>query len=169
MRAQVISTVAVIALASGAAIAVPQVWQNPTYEFVRPNSINWTEAQYQDRITSNVWITRGNVQGIFNIAQEGFYSNGSPVDTEWAYGSAADWESLTFQSWVDWHGEAPPTMLDQAAVVHLITDDIYIDIMFTSWQIGPGGGFTYVRAVPAPGAAATLALAGLAGVSRRRR
>lgn len=166
MRAQI---AAALLLAASAANAVPQVWQNPTYEFSRPNDVNWTEPQYQDRITSNVWLTRGNFQGIFNIAQEGFYTGLSPADTEWAYGSAADWQSLTFQPWVLWHGSNPPSTVGQAAVVHLITDDIYIDIVFTFWNVGAGGGFTYIRAVPAPGPAAMLALAGLAGAARRRR
>ena len=42
------------------------------------------------------------------------------------------------------------------AVVHLITEDIYIDIRFLSWTTGNGqggtggGGFSYMRSTPAP-------------------
>ena len=40
----------------------------------------------QDRITSNVWITRGNHNGghIFNIHDETGYAATSPAGTEWA-------------------------------------------------------------------------------------
>ena len=85
-----------------------------------------------------------------------------PFDTEWAFGSAADWQSLVFDPWVVWNEAYPPdTMIDQDAVVHLISDDIYIDIEFTSWSIGyegGGGGFSYARAVPEP---STLVLVGM--------
>jgi hypothetical protein len=37
-------------------------------------------------------------------------------------------------------------MMNLDMVVHLITDDIYLDIKFTSWTGGGnGGGFTYER------------------------
>ena len=37
-------------------------------------------------------------------------------------------------------------MLDKDMIVHLITDDIYIDIKFTAFSGGgPGGGFSYQR------------------------
>ena len=39
-------------------------------------------------------------------------------------------------------------MVGQDAVVHLVTDDIYLSIRFTSWPTGhqtPPGGFSYVR------------------------
>ena len=101
----------------------------------------------QDRITNNVWITRANNQGIFNIVTETNYTDfSSPADTEWAIGTTANIGSLTFQNWEDTSGSNPPSLVNQDMVVHLITDDIYIDIKFTSWQSGgAGGGFTYER------------------------
>lgn len=143
------------------------VWSGPTITFTKPDFADWTQEENQDRITDLVWITRQNGQGIFNIAQESGFGPGSPADTEWAFGSAVDWQDLAFQSWFDWHGGNPPSVVDVDAVVHLITDDIYIDIKFTSWSSGgSGGGFSYERStLPAPPALALLALAGL----RRRR
>ena len=36
-------------------------------------------------------------------------------------------------------------------MLHLITDDIYIDVSFISWTNGGnGGGFSYERSTPAP-------------------
>jgi hypothetical protein len=43
-------------------------------------------------------------------------------------------------------GGNPPSMVNQNMVVHLITDDIYIDLKFTSWSSSSsGGGFSYQR------------------------
>ena len=124
------------------------VWTGPTITFTKPNGANWNLPENQDRMTDNVWITRANYGGIFNIAQEAYYTGISPIDTEWAYGSAEDYEDLTFAPWVVWNGSYPPGMVGDEAVVHLITDDIYIDITFLSWSCCGAGGFSYVRTTP---------------------
>lgn len=122
-------------------------WTGPTTIFTKLNNADWTMASNQDRITNNVWITRANNQGIFNIVTETSYNDfSSPADTEWAIGTTADIGSLTFQNWEDTSESNPPILVNQDMVVHLITDNIYIDIKFTSWQSGgAGGGFTYQR------------------------
>jgi hypothetical protein len=33
-------------------------------------------------------------------------------------------------------------------VMHLIDDDIYLNIKFTSWSVGKKGGFSYERSAP---------------------
>ena len=49
---------------------------------------DWTMEANQDRITDNVWLTRANTRGIFNIKTESNYTdNMSPADTEWAFGT----------------------------------------------------------------------------------
>ena len=125
-----------------------EVWSGRTLFFEKADFADWTLEGNEDRITDNVWITRQNTRGIFNIAQESSYTNDlSPADTEWATGDAVDWASLTFQTWEQWHGSNPPGSVGVDAVVHLITDDIYIDIRFESWTSGGlGGGFSYYRA-----------------------
>lgn len=122
------------------------VWTSNKMTFTKSDYADWTLEENQDRITSNVWITRGDMQGIFNAKTESSWLTTSPENTEWAYGSAANWESLTFQNWVDWHGWNPPSTVGQNAVLHLISEDIYIDIKFLSWTAGGGGGFSYERA-----------------------
>jgi hypothetical protein len=163
-----IAAAVVVAGIAGAAQGT-MVWSGLDYSFEKANFADWTLPANQDRITDNVWITRADTQGIFNAAVEGGYSDFfSPEDTEWATGAAADYAALTFDNWEDWHGSFPPGTVGVDAVVHLITDDIYIDIQFTSWTSGgQGGGFSYMRAVPAPGSLALLSLGGLA--LRRRR
>jgi len=122
-------------------------WTGPTLTFTKANNADWTLASNQDRITDNVWITRANNQGIFNIVTEPSYSDFfSPSDTEWAFGTTVDIGSLTFDNWEDTSGSNPPSLVNQDMVLHLITDDIYIEIKFLSWQSGgAGGGFSYER------------------------
>jgi hypothetical protein len=128
------------------------IWNGPTITFTKSNYADWTLQVNQDRITSNVWITRADEQGIFNIKQEpGGYTAISPKDTEWAYGTTANIGSLTFATWKTKVAGDPPSMVGKDMVVHLITENIYIDIKFTSWTAGSGpgssngGGFTYRR------------------------
>jgi hypothetical protein len=145
---------------SGAGVAqAAQVWSGRTFTFTKAANADPNLAANQDRITSNVWITRGAVQGIYNIKQEAASSGSlgnSPVDTEWATGDAANYASLTFDTWVGWAGGFPPGTVGVNAVMHLISEDIYIDVRFNSWGSGAlgGGAFSYTRAV-APGATPT--------------
>jgi len=122
--------------------------------FTKAVGSDWTLAQNQDRITDKVWITRGTKGGIFNAAVESGPNTAdydSPKGTEWAYGTTANIGSLEFDTWDDTHGAEPPTMVDRDMVVHLIEEDIYLDIKFTSWSTGDGsgggsgGGFSYIR------------------------
>lgn len=123
------------------------IWQGETMTFTKENNADWTLEANQDRITDNVWITRANTQGIFNIAVEEDYEDFvSPVDTEWAFGTTEELGSLTFNTWELLSDSNPPSTVDQNMVLHLITDDIYIDIKFTSWTGGgQGGGFSHER------------------------
>ena len=123
-----------------------EVWSGHTVYFEKASYADWTLPENQDRITPAVWISRKNTQGIFNIAQEDGYSAISPMDTEWATGSAAEWQNLTFSTWVIWTGGNPAGTIGLDAVVHLISDGIYIDIRFESFVGGnAGGGFSYYR------------------------
>ncbi len=99
---------------------------------------------------------------MYNIAQESTYTDFvSPVDTEWAFGTTANLSNLTFDSWENTHGSDPLGTIGQSMVLHLITDDIYIDITFDSWSAGRSGGqggFSYTRT--------TAPAASIAGVNR---
>jgi len=127
-------------------LSAQTIWTGPTMTFTKANYADWTLAENQDRITDNVWITRADIEGIFNIVTESSYTEEfSPEDTEWAFGTTADALTLSYDSWEEAIG-TPPEMIDLDMVVHLITDDIYIDIKFTAWTGGGnGGGYTYMR------------------------
>ncbi len=129
------------------------IWTGETITFTKTGFSDFTLEENQDRITDDVWITRGNTMGLFNAATESSYFDFlSPAGTEWAFGTTADIDNLTFESWegaisgVD-GSDGPPDAVNQDMVLHLVEDDIYIDIRFTAWGIGSGGGgsFTYER------------------------
>jgi hypothetical protein len=147
-----LALVAGLALQAPTAIAAPQVWSGRTYAFSKAAGADPYSAAAEDRITPGVWITRGNTQGLYNIAQETFSGGpygASPTGTEWATGNAVDYATLSFDTWAGWAGSFPPSTVGINAVVHLITEDIYIDIRFDSWGSGlaGGGAFSYHRAV----------------------
>jgi hypothetical protein len=179
----------ILAVAPGSAMAAT-IWDGPMLAFSKAADADPTDPANQDRITDAVWITRDSLNGLFNIAVENAFGTGSPTDTEWAWDldginsglniSAANYANLTFNSWADAFGgqgtgggggtTGPPATVGIPGVLHLISDDIYIDIMITSWA-GPGGGgaFSYMRStVPEPGTGVLLGL-GLWLLTGRRR
>ena len=130
----------------------PTVWTGLSETFTKLSYSDWELPENQDRITDNVWLTRADSMGLFNIRMEdNGFEEFSPICTEWAYGSAADWQSLDFQPWLMWHGAYPLAMVGQDAVLHLLCEEIYLDIKFLFWASGEGvggGGFSYQRASP---------------------
>jgi glucose/arabinose dehydrogenase len=130
------------------------VWSGPLTTFIKTSGADPTQAANQDRITPNVWLTRGNLDGLYNAKTEaGFTHFLSPADTEWANGTTADYATLSYTDWNHWAkgvNPSPPSTVGINAVLHLISDDIYLDIKFISWAGGgSGGGFAYQRSTPA--------------------
>jgi hypothetical protein len=122
------------------------IWDGPYETFEKVSNADWTLEENQDRITDLVWITRKTNQGIFNIAAEsGYIMNVSPVGTEWAMGSTENLAELIFDDWRSTVGGNPQSSLDQEMVLHLIEEDIFIDITFQEWQSLSGGAFRYKR------------------------
>ncbi|MBL7024186.1 MAG: VCBS repeat-containing protein [Candidatus Marinimicrobia bacterium] len=123
-----------------------------TVTFTKDDYAPWEQPENQDRITDNVWITRSNSQGIFNAAVESGYDfDMSPWDTEWAYGYSEDLAPEHYAVWRDAINGQPPAMIDNPLSVHLISDDIYFDVIFHSWTSGGnGGGFSYTRTITSP-------------------
>lgn len=101
----------------------------------------------QDRITDNVWITRGTggVQ-IFNIrAEASGEMDASPVGTRWAVGTTDDMPNLTFTTLRQ--AIRPQRIVGEDLVMELVEDGIFINVRFTQWSQGrtTGGGFAYTR------------------------
>lgn len=138
------------------------VWTGFAFDFAKVAFADPTQDANQDRITDNVWFTRGTQQGLYNVRRESVYDAISPTDTEWATNvnnpgkevSATNWAALEFDPWINAYGgtgsmQLPAALTSRNAVVHLITDDIYLDLRFTTWG-GSGGNFSYERAVAVP-------------------
>lgn len=121
-----------------------------TVSFSKSDSADPTSAASQDRITENVWITRGNSGGeIYNAKTEDASEKGvSPAGTRWALGVASDKDNLEFKSFRATLGK-PKDAVGKNLVMHLVEDDIYINVKFTSWSDGgqnaDAGGFAYDR------------------------
>jgi PEP-CTERM motif len=169
-----------------------RIWaSSPTIEFTKPDFADWTLAVNQDRLTDNVWLTRANIYPLFNIAVEPNLMAGSPADTEWAFGptqpgnpgpiSASNHANLVFESFVlSLNAQIGRNAVAYGpGVLHLISDDIYLNIRFTSWtqatSDAEGGGFSYIRStpgqppVPEPASATLLILGAAVGAAARRR
>lgn len=126
------------------------IWNGPTMTFTKVDYADPALEANQDRITPNVWLTRGNNGQLYNAKTESDSSkSSSPDDTEWAFGTTSNLSSLTFSTF---RGTSKPqNTVGLDMVLHLITDNIYIDIKITSWTSGQGsgngngGGFSYQR------------------------
>jgi hypothetical protein len=88
------------------------IWNGPRITFTKADGADQTDPANQDQMTSNVWITRGASQGIYNVKTElAFMHVFSPADTEWATGTTAEAASLTYTDWETWTrtlGGPPP-------------------------------------------------------------
>lgn len=128
------------------------LWEGPLLTFSKSSGADHTEEANQDRITDNIWITRANSAGqIFNIVVESSADKASsPAGTRWAQGTFADIESVSFTTFrAACPQQKPQQAVGRPMLLHLVEDDIYIEIRFTSWAVGQGqGGFTYERTTP---------------------
>lgn len=123
------------------------IWAGPKITFNKENNSDWKQPENQDRITDSVWITRGQDKGIFNIYYDSAYSSTTPTDTEWAFGNTSQVAGLVFMPFVAANGSAK-AKLDNPMVMHIISEDIYIDVTFKSWGASKSGGFSYERSTP---------------------
>ena len=127
------------------------VYTGASITFEKAASTSPTDPSNQDRITDLVWITRGSRRGIYNAAEEsGYVKNSSPAGTEWAEGSLDDFDTLTYADWETAVLGNPPSSVGKQYVVHLIEENIYLQLEFLSWGQGSAGGgsFSYSRSTP---------------------
>lgn len=143
------------------------LWTGPSTNYMHTSgdAADPLTAANTDQITLGVWITRAgpDAAGIFNAVTQTSYGSshsegsgtpdGSPSDTEWAVGtvsSVSDAMNLTYSYWFDTlHGADG---VNQQAVVHLISEDIYIPIEFTAFS--SDGTYSYTRGTPPAAAVA---------------
>lgn len=125
--------------------------------------VTFTKTDYGsevDYLTSgSMEITRGNNKGIFNIALEPGYDNGTntaPSGSEWnsistdsvnyGWSNLGNLSSRTYSTWYSAVGSNPPYHVGEELVMHDTINNKYYLIKFTQWTPGGGGGgFAYER------------------------
>tara|TARA_B110000003_G_scaffold133713_1_gene135724 strand:- start:142 stop:621 length:480 start_codon:yes stop_codon:yes gene_type:complete len=125
------------------------IWNGATITFTKSVGSDPNVMANQDRLSSNVWITRGNDGGqIYNIVKESVADKtNSPVGTKWAIGTLSQIETLSFTKFRTAVGK-PQEVVGKNLVMHLVDDNIYLSVKFTSWSVGQNdgkGGFAYER------------------------
>jgi len=119
--------------------------------------VNWTKSTGNPSDTilpGKVVLTRGSRDVLYNTAAgETFATIGanSPLDTEWAFGTLANYASLTYQSMESMRssGDIRDLILDQPMVMHIKNEDIYMSITFVDWGRFGSGTVSYNRSTPA--------------------
>jgi len=121
------------------------IWSNGALTFTLESGVDPLLPENQDRITSNVFITRGSEGGqIFNaVSEKSPNKDTSPAGTRWARGKAEDAATLefdTFRATIK-----PKEIVGVDLVMHMVEDNIYINVVFREWTEGKQGGFSYTR------------------------
>ncbi len=154
------------------------VWTGPQLSFTKPDFADPTVPTFQDAIVPGFSLTRANNRGLYNVALESFFTIGtSPADSEWAWIlnnpalapseiRATNYAALNFEDWTTAHGNQPLATLGIPGVLHIVSQDVYIDITMTAWTSGAsGGGFSYTRSTPPPQTVPVLGFPGHALVA----
>jgi hypothetical protein len=103
-----------------------------------------------------VVLTRGANEVMYNTVSEAGATVGSPANTEWGFGTLANFSTLTYKTMDAWRaspGAAPnfqAFILNKQMVMHIKSADIYMSIMFTNWGRFGSGTVGYIRST-APG------------------
>lgn len=132
-------------LVAGSLAQASTVWDGPT------NGFYHAVSGASDEITTNVIITRGGSGGLYNSFLESGATGGvSPKGTLWAQGTLANTNLSYAACPMEAHG-SPSQYIGHTFVVHLLTNDIYLQLTLTNW-LGEGGSgdttFGYTRSSP---------------------
>ncbi|GAA4736995.1 hypothetical protein GCM10023229_14490 [Flavisolibacter ginsenosidimutans] len=70
--------------------------------------------------------------------------NFNVCNTQWAYGSIANWNTLSYNTLYTTNGCDPTAMIGRPMVLHLLAENVYLQVTFNSWTAG-SPGFSYNR------------------------
>lgn len=133
------------------------IWDGRKILFAKADFADPALASNQDRITDSVWITRNNSGNLYNrIKETSSTKQFSPLDTEWSFGLLKDYQTLTYTSFANMHQSNPSSTINADAVMHLISEDIYIAVIMKSWSNSNRGGFSYERTTSSCNSDSTL-------------
>lgn len=105
-----------------------------------------TAAGQYDAITPQTHLGRTTVLNNFvcqNVSG-GQSCSFNVCNTQWAYGSIANWNTLTYNNLYTVNGCTPPDMIGRPMVLHLLSENIYLQVTFNSWTAG-SPSFSYTR------------------------
>ncbi|HJL52407.1 MAG TPA: hypothetical protein QF695_07180, partial [Arenicellales bacterium] len=148
-------------------VSIDRIEDLGTLTFTKDNYADQTDSDNWDYVWSNVAITRGNSQPVYNPLTDNSYDGYSPDGVKWAWGSTEyvmgnggiglDGSAYTEcqqcfqrngpynqnnQSYY-WLSDDNP---DNMTSMYLFEEDLYFDVEWHSWQrSGQGGGFSYTR------------------------
>ena len=135
----------------------PAIWTCPEITFTKDSNTDFRDPANQDFFTDNVIITRdANGGQIINFANDDDPNDfrNVPSGVEWAIGRTAQLPNLNFGGFREIIGRPRENIVGLELVMHLIEDDIFLNITFSSWGMGDGGraggdgGFSYSRSTP---------------------
>lgn len=120
------------------------LWTGANTNFTQSTS-NFTDVL----VPGAVSLCRNFSQWLFNPAGGDLGpAPGTPTDTEWAFGSLANYASLSYQSFDSLrNGDLSALLVGHPMVVHLTNEDIYLSLTFSAWP-QHGGFFAYTRSTP---------------------
>ena len=123
------------------------IWEGASLEFTKESEADPTLRNNQDSISPSVRITRGVDGGqIYNvISEDASDKDSSPLGTRWAEGAVEDIAELSFSPFRT-AVVNPKQVVGKKLILHLVNEDVYVPIEFSSWEDGKGGGFSYTRA-----------------------
>lgn len=131
------------------------IWTGP--------NITWTKSGATPAdtiIEGKVVLTRGSRDVLYNkAAGETSAGSVSPKDTLWAFGTIDNATTLTYKTLESLrNGNLASRIVNQPMVVHLVAEDIYFSIKFTTWGTHGVGTVAYVRSTPAAAVAPTVSI-----------
>ncbi len=127
------------------------LWTGPVIQFTQ------SPATPADVIVSNkVVLTRGENDVLYNTAAgETSAGPNSPLGVGLAFGILSNYATLSYQSMESMRNmDLAALILNQAMVMYLTNEDIYLSVEFTAWGQNDAGGFAYTRSTPAAGVTA---------------
>ena len=142
------------------ALALPSsqattVWTGPTINFTQTSTLRSDVI-----VAGKVVLTRGSRDVLYNTAAgETSAGAASPADTRWAFGALTNYSKLSYQTLSSLrNGNLGARILNQAMVMHLVNEDIYLSVKFTDWGEHLAGGFAYARSTAAVAVAPTVSI-----------
>lgn len=131
------------------------LWTGPNISF----SHTGPSTNGADTIVPGVALTRNNNNVLINIAaHEKTAGTSSPADTLWGFGSLPN-TNVTYHTMESLRtGDLQAVILNQPMILHLLNEDIYIGIKFTTWAQFHNGSFAYTRSTPPPPSNPTVSI-----------